>query len=367
MERSLRAGVSRNTAVNASQQILRGFYLLRCNISADARQATKAVQSHFPMLQRVTRMLSPLAALSADRTLRPIDVKNILSRDIRTISDYALICHHPTDLPSTLTSTGMDRARFVVDKLSAIGGDLSHVLPSSATSYSPAVLANTIARVMAGFIPIANDSFSLEGQIDLLAAELVPFSYVLPYMVSESELAMVPPVATCEEILDSIDLLNQLDASFGIESKSDQRMTKDAAEMSSRSLNELPKHDRRGRIPWKIMLTLLAVQLKHELDNLGEQRPELQSNSHVTTFGGKLFQQMSIFVPIDAELLQLSLAIKEMGFAMNPGQVYSKWQAIRSGTPVMDLAGTKVEVKFGSWTLKRGEETLLTVRPAKMA
>ncbi|BAQ19504.1 sigma NS [Pycnonotidae orthoreovirus] len=367
MERTLRAGVSRNTAVNASQQILRGFYLLRCNISADARQATKAVQSHFPMLQRATRMLSPLSALSADRTLRPVDVKNTLARDIKTISDYALICHHPVDLPSTMTATGLDRARFVVDNLSKSGADLTHVLPANATTYSPAVLANTIARMMAGFIPIPNDDYSLDGNVDLLAAELVPFSFVLPYMISDSELAMVPPPATCEEMLDSFPLLNRMDASFGIESKSDQRMTKDAAEMSSRSLNELPQHERRGRMPWKIMLTLLAVQLKHELDNLGEQRAELQSNSHVTTFGGKLFQQMSIFVPIDSELLQLSLAIKEMGFAMNPAQVYSKWQTIRAGTPVMDLNGAKVEVKFGSWTLKRGDETLLTVRPAKMA
>nr|QPB10679.1 MAG: sigma NS protein [Cataraqui virus] len=369
MEHSVRVGVSRNTAVNASQQILRGFYLLRCTISADSRQATKAVQAYFPMLQRVVKMLSPLAALSGDRTVRPVNVRQTLSRDIRTLADYALVCHHPSDLPSTQTSAGLDTARDVVKLLSGVVGDLTHVLPDSSQTYSPAVIANTIARVMAGFIPQRDADFDLDGSIDLLSAELVAFKFVLPFMltVTDGGMAMVPPPYTCEEMLTDRAKLNALDASFGVESKSDQRMTKDAAEMSSRSLNELPRSDRRGRMPWKMMLAFLGTQLKHELDSLGEQRPELQSNSHVTTFGGKLFQQMSVFVPIDRDLLQLALAIKEMGFAMNPAQVYSKWNQIRNTGQCVDISNARVEVRFGAWTLKRDDDLLLSVQPAKMA
>ncbi|BCM29153.1 RNA-binding protein [Corvid orthoreovirus] len=368
MEGSVRVGVSRNTANAAQQQILRNFYLLRCTISADARQATKAVQAYFPFLQRVVKMLSPLAALTAERTLRPTPVRQMMSRETRTLADCANSVHHPSDLPSCMTASGLDAARFLVDNI-LDGGNLDHVLPAGATTYSPAVVANLIARVMAGFVPVNGDDFRVDGQIDLLAAELVAFKFVLPFFLEldDQSVRMCVPHATVEEMLHDRTLLNFIDASFGIESKSDQRMTRDSAEMSSRSLNELPNHDRRGRMPWKFMLVFLAVQLKHELDMLIEQRTELQANSHVTTFGGKLFQQMSVFVPIDKELLQLALSIKEMGFAMNPSQVLAKWRDIRNGVCSVSLDNTRVDVRFGAWTLKRGDDVLLTVQPAKMA
>nr|WHP37808.1 nonstructural protein [Nelson Bay orthoreovirus] len=367
MERSMRVGVSRNAAGTGSQTILRGFALLRCVLSADSRQATRAVQSHFPGLGRMTKCLSPLTALSADRTVRHVNVSNVLSRDVKVLADYALACHHPGDLPATLTPVGLEAAKLVIAKFSERGMDLSHVLPPDASSYSPIVMCHLIARVMSGFVPMRGNDFGLEGQIDLLAAELVPFSFMLPFLVNDDASAIAVPTARVEDMLQDISKLNQLDAAFGVESRSDQRMTKDVAEDSSRSLNELPSSENRGRMPWKLMLAFLTFQLKLELDALADQRSELQSQAHVTSFGAKLFQQMSLFSTLDSELLALALAIKDSGLVMNPIQILTKWQSIRTGSDTINPASFSVVVRAGNWVLMKGEDAALTVRPGRIA
>nr|AHB72689.1 S4 protein [Duck reovirus] len=367
MDNTVRVGVSRNTSGAAGQTVFKNFYLLRCNISADGRNATKAVQSHFPYLSRAVRCLSPLAAHCADRTLRRDNVKNILTRDLPFPSDLINYAHH-VNSSSLTTSQGVEAARLV----SQVYGEqvpFEHIYPSGSATYCPGAVANAISRLMAGFVPQEGDDFMPTGPIDYLAADLVAYKFVLPYMLDmvDGRPQIVLPSHTVEEMLTDTGLLNAIDAPFGIESKSDQRMTRDAAEMSSRSLNELENHEHRGRMPWKIMLTMMAAQLKLELDALADERTESQANAHVTSFGSRLFNQMSAFVPIDRELMELALLIKEQGFAMNPGQVASKWSSIRRSSAVRSLASARLEIRNGNWMIREGDQTLLSVSPARMA
>nr|AAG09450.1 sigma NS [Avian orthoreovirus] len=367
MDNTVRVGVSRNTSGAAGQTLFRNFYLLRCNISADGRNATKAVQSHFPFLSRAVRCLSPLAAHCADRTLRRDNVKQILTRELPFSSDLINYAHH-VNSSSLTTSQGVEAARLVAQ----VYGEqvpFDHIYPTGSATYCPGAIANAISRIMAGFVPREGDDFAPSGPIDYLAADLIAYKFVLPYTLDmvDGRPQIVLPSHTVEEMLTNTSLLNSIDASFGIEARSDQRMTRDAAEMSSRSLNELEDHDQRGRMPWKIMLAMMAAQLKVELDALADERTESQANAHVTSFGSRLFNQMSAFVTIDRELMELALLIKEQGFAMNPGQIASKWSLIRRSGPTRPLSGARLEIRNGNWMIREGDQTLLSVSPARMA
>nr|AXY93802.1 NS RNAb [Avian orthoreovirus] len=367
MDGTLRVGVSRNTSAAAGQTLFRNLYLLRCTISADARNSTKAVQAYFPLLARAIKALSPLSAFALDRNVRRANVKQMLTRDAPMIADLIQYGQCVTS-PAMTTSRGVTAAQLV-RKVFSEHVPFDHILTEGAQTFCPGVIASVIGRTMAGFLPRSMDDFEPSGPIDLLAADLVAFKFFLAYMLTltDGSPAMTIPTLTVEEMLDNVSLLNSLDVSFGVESKSEQRMTRDMAEMSSRSLNELPHHDNRGRMPWKIMYAMLALQLKMELDQLADDRAEVQANAHVTTYGAKLFNQMASFVTVDRELLELALAVKDAGFALNPGQISSKWSAIRRGTTSHSLATARVEVRGGSWVLKDGDNVLLSVSPARLA
>nr|AMU04190.1 Sigma NS [Mahlapitsi orthoreovirus] len=372
MAAPLRVGVARSNQTNKSETILPSLHLLKCTISADSQQLIRGASAYFGGLKNSLKCLNPLVYSATERTIRPVARLRLLAKPSLTLSERVSLALHRTDQTHCLGHEGVQLISSILAELVADSSEeyASKVLPSSAVTYNPLAVARAITLITAGMMFEDGTDDYQDLPIYPGMADLIAFQMVLPYclMECEGEVKVVFPPYTVEDFLRRKDLLDNLDMSYGLESRSEQRMSFEQSASCSRSVNEWKEDRNTEQRVLKLILLLIAYQLKVELDGLCEMSTETRNIAHLTNFGAQLLKQASIFAPIDWQLFTLLESIVEAGRVMNPATLAQKWSEIRSQKMGRVNADSyKVDVSTGFWKVRRGDQVIMTVRPAKIA
>nr|QNN26250.1 sigmaNS [Reptilian orthoreovirus] len=370
MAASHRVGVSRVVANNRAETLFPNLYLLKCQLTSDSQSVAKGASAYFGGIKNALRHLNPLPCVAVERTIRKVDVPKLLSRPNLSLTDRILLVTPQPGQMAGLSVNGLQLVRQLLTEL--MGEDASvaeRYIPQMTSPMNPMAMARGLALLSAGIDFELEEPYYRDGIVCHGMTEILAFQMCLPYCldVHGDDVRLSMPAHTVERMLEQTTLLDEIDMSYGTDARSDQRMTQDQANDSSRSVNEWGDDRALERQTLKVIMALITLQMKLELDQLCELSVEARTASSVTSFGTQLLKQAGVLATIDWQMFKLMEAIVDAGRYMNPSTVAQKWKEIRAMEQPVGLEVYDVVMSNGAWQAKRNDATILTVRPAKIA
>ncbi|AOM63694.1 sigmaNS [Reptilian orthoreovirus] len=370
MAASHRLGVSRVISNNRTEVLFPSLYLLKCQLSTDSQSVVKGANAYFSNLKSAMRNLNPLMCVATERVIRKVDISRLLAKPTLTLTDRILIAIPQAGQVAGLSSHGIASISSIMSDLTnADATEVAKFIPQNGNPLNPMATARALTLTSSGITLSLDAPHYRDGIVCHGMTELLAFQMCLPYCLAQSgdDVVLTLPQHTAEQMLDDPDLLSTIDISYGTDTRSDQRMTKDQANESSRSINEWEGDRDLERCVIKTILALIVLQFKLELDQLGDLTVETKSAASVASFGTQLLKQAGPLATVDWQLFKLMEAIIDSGKYMNPATVSQKWKEIRLAAAPQGLTKYSVDISNGAWRVKKVDDTFMVVRACKIA
>nr|QNN26283.1 sigmaNS [Reptilian orthoreovirus] len=370
MAASHRVGVSRVVANNRAETLFPNLYLLKCQLTSDSQSVAKGASAYFGGIKNALRHLNPLPCVAVERTIRRVDVQKLLARQNLSLTDRIMLVTPQQGQTTGLSVSGISLVRRLMTEL--MGDDeraADRYIPQLTSPMNPMAMARALTLLSAGIEFTLDEPHYRDGIVCHGMTEMLAFQMCLPYYLDThgDTVSLSMPAHTVEQMLEQPALLDEMDMSYGTDARSDQRMTQDQANESSRSVNEWGDDRALERQTLKTIMALLTLQMKLELDQLCELGVEAKTAASVTSFGTQLLKQAGVMATVDWQVFKLMEAIVDSGRYMNPSTVAQKWKEIRVMEQPTGLDVYEVVMANGAWQARRNDATILTVRPSKIA